>query len=47
MTNKTITETKIKLTGIDHFALNVHDMDRAIQFYQDVRWLRKTLHEAA
>jgi catechol 2,3-dioxygenase-like lactoylglutathione lyase family enzyme len=36
MTNKTITETKIKLTGIDHFALNVHDMDRAIQFYQDV-----------
>lgn len=36
MTQKTITETKIKLTGIDHFALNVRNMDRAIQFYQDV-----------
>ncbi len=36
MTQKTITENKIKLTGIDHIALNVHDMDRSIQFYQDV-----------
>jgi catechol 2,3-dioxygenase-like lactoylglutathione lyase family enzyme len=36
MTQKTITETKIKLTGIHHFALNVRNMDRAIQFYQDI-----------
>jgi catechol 2,3-dioxygenase len=35
--NKTVSNSStIKLDGINHFALNVRDMNRAVEFYSDV-----------
>lgn len=34
--NKTLSEAKVQLNGISHFALNITDMERAEKFYTEV-----------